>query len=124
MQYIIGGYSDTSDLLVESAIKFFEDRFSRAFNFKGIVNQGYFLGIVEDQSNEMNNNIKFFEDCKVFKSLYYPTIPDVLKNGNTVTVEPGIYIVNFGGIRIEDTVLVNKKNAERLTEASYEFAVK
>lgn len=41
---------------------------------------------------------------------------DVLKTGNVVTDEPGIYIVGFGGFRIEDTVLVQKDKAERLTE--------
>ena len=83
MQYIIGGYSGTPDLIVDSAIKFFEERFSRSFNFEGIVDQGYFLGIVGDISNEMNTNIEFFDNCKVFKSLYYPTIPDILKNGES-----------------------------------------
>lgn len=44
---------------------------------------------------------------------------DVLKAGNVVTDEPGVYIVNFGGFRIEDTVLVQKDNAERLTKGLY-----
>lgn len=44
------------------------------------------------------------------------TSKDVLKAGNVVTDEPGIYIVGFGGVRIEDTVLVRKGEAERLTE--------
>jgi Xaa-Pro aminopeptidase len=52
-----------------------------------------------------------------------PETKDKLKVGNVVTVEPGIYITNFGGIRIEDTVLVGKSGAERLTEASYVLAV-
>jgi len=35
-----------------------------------------------------------------------PTSKDVLAYGNVVTVEPGVYIPRFGGVRIEDTVIV------------------
>ncbi len=52
-----------------------------------------------------------------------PETKDKLKVGNVVTVEPGIYITDFGGIRIEDTVLVGKSGAERLTEVSYVLEV-
>jgi len=48
---------------------------------------------------------------------------DILKAGNVVTDEPGIYIVGYGGVRVEDTVLVKKEGAERLTKASYELTV-
>jgi len=48
---------------------------------------------------------------------------DVLESGNVVTVEPGIYIADFGGVRIEDTVLVKKDGAERLTKATYDFEI-
>jgi len=48
---------------------------------------------------------------------------DVLKAGNVVTDEPGIYIVGYGGIRIEDTVLVKRGGAERLTRAPYDLIV-
>lgn len=52
-----------------------------------------------------------------------PESKDMLKVGNVVTVEPGIYIVGFGGVRIEDTVLIRRENAERLTKASYELTI-
>ena len=53
-----------------------------------------------------------------------PESKDVLKAGNVVTVEPGIYIVDFGGFRIEDTVLVKKEGAERLTQATYDLEIR
>lgn len=47
------------------------------------------------------------------------TSKDRLVAGNVVTNEPGIYIPNFGGIRIEDTVLVQEEKAEKLTKGPY-----
>ena len=47
------------------------------------------------------------------------TSKDVLVAGNVMTNEPGVYILNFGGVRIEDTVLVGKDKAEKLTEGPY-----
>ncbi len=48
-----------------------------------------------------------------------PDSEELLEKGNVVTAEPGIYIPNFGGVRIEDTVLVTKDGAEKLTIAAY-----
>jgi len=48
---------------------------------------------------------------------------DKLMIGNVVTIEPGIYIVGFGGFRIEDTVLVKKRKAEKFTKGPYTLEV-
>lgn len=39
----------------------------------------------------------------------------VLKEGMVITIEPGIYLPNFGGVRIEDDILVKKNSYEVLT---------
>jgi Xaa-Pro dipeptidase len=49
---------------------------------------------------------------------------DELEVGNVLTIEPGIYIVGFGGLRIEDTFLVHKSKGERLTEGPYTLATR
>jgi Xaa-Pro aminopeptidase len=44
-----------------------------------------------------------------------------LEPGMAITIEPGAYIRDFGGIRIEDTVLVTKNGCEVLTPTSKEL---
>lgn len=46
-----------------------------------------------------------------------------LKGKNVVTIEPGIYIVGYGGLRIEDTVLVQENNVEILTKANRDLVL-
>ena len=49
--------------------------------------------------------------------LLRPKATDRLTAGQVVTVEPGIYIKGWGGIRIEDMVLVQKNGSEVLTKS-------
>jgi len=46
---------------------------------------------------------------------FKPNSEDVLPVGCVMTIEPGIYLKNFGGIRIEDMVLITKNGYKNLT---------
>jgi Xaa-Pro aminopeptidase len=45
---------------------------------------------------------------------------DVIPAGSTLTVEPGIYLPGWGGVRIEDLTLVDKNGVQLLSHANKE----
>jgi Xaa-Pro aminopeptidase len=46
-----------------------------------------------------------------------------MKAGDVVTVEPGLYRQGYGGVRLEDLVLVTESGAENLTKYPYDLEV-
>jgi len=50
-----------------------------------------------------------------------PRSQDILKENMVVTIEPGIYISRWGGVRIEDDVLVTDNGSEVLTSCHSEL---
>jgi len=48
---------------------------------------------------------------------------DVLQPGMVITLEPGIYIPGWGGVRVEDDVLVKREGGVRLTTLAHDTAL-
>lgn len=53
--------------------------------------------------------------------MYYKNTQHILEEGMAITIEPGVYIPNKLGIRIEDTILVTKSDPKILTKSPKEL---
>ena len=48
---------------------------------------------------------------------------EILKENNVVTIEPGVYLTGWGGVRIEDVIVVKKDGNEVLNKTSKELMI-
>ena len=61
---------------------------------------------------------KTVTSCNIsFSSSQEPDNKVILEENMVLTVEPGVYITNFGGVRIEDDILVKQDGVEVLTKS-------
>jgi len=54
---------------------------------------------------------------------FSPTSKDILAENNVMTIEPGIYIAGWGGVRIEDDVIINQRGCEILNKTTKDLVV-
>lgn len=55
---------------------------------------------------------------------YGPSAQNIkLRNNEVITVEPGIYIPEIGGVRIEDGILITHGGVEVLTKAPTDLII-
>ena len=54
---------------------------------------------------------------------FSPKSVDILENGNVLSIEPGIYIDGWGGVRIEDLIAVNDGKITNLSHSPKELVV-
>lgn len=87
--------------------------------------------------NELHKKVKEFLDGRDYGKYFihslghglgievheypYAATNEILKENMIITIEPGIYIENFGGVRIEDDILIGKSESKVLTSFSKEL---
>jgi Xaa-Pro aminopeptidase len=54
---------------------------------------------------------------------FSPTSEDILAENNVMTIEPGIYLAGWGGVRIEDDVIINHDGCEILNKTTKDLVV-
>ena len=52
-----------------------------------------------------------------------PTCEQHIEEGMVLTVEPGIYIPDLGGVRIEDDIIMKKDGIEIITKSQKELII-
>ena len=54
---------------------------------------------------------------------FSPQSEQVLEVNNVMTIEPGIYLAGWGGVRIEDDVIIGKDNCEILNQTTKDLVI-
>ena len=77
--------------------------------------RGYRTGVKQGRMQGFFHGTGHGLGLEIHESPSISTRPSILRAGHTVTVEPGLYYLGLGGVRIEDVALVTRTGSRTLT---------
>jgi Xaa-Pro aminopeptidase len=84
---------------------------------------GYHTGVINERVQGFFHGTGHGVGLEIHEPPRISRIDDTLQPGHVVTVEPGLYYLGIGGVRIEDTVVVTNDGYENLTAYPKQFEV-
>jgi Xaa-Pro aminopeptidase len=82
---------------------------------------GYHTGVINTRMQGFFHGTGHGVGLEIHEPPRISRVDDTLQPGHVVTVEPGLYYLGIGGVRIEDTVLVTSDGYENLTSFPKQF---
>jgi Xaa-Pro aminopeptidase len=82
---------------------------------------GYRTGVINERVQGFFHGTGHGVGLEIHEPPRISRIDDTLQPGHVVTVEPGLYYLGIGGVRIEDTVVVTSDGYENLTSFPKQF---
>ena len=77
--------------------------------------RGYRTGVKQGRMQGFFHGTGHGVGLEIHEAPSISTRPSTLRAGHTVTVEPGLYYLGLGGVRLEDVALVTKTGSRNLT---------